>query len=173
MDVRGTSPSDTPDHARDRSSVGWPRRMPFHGANWGSHRRGWSHGTRWIRDARGCGFGCGSDGASSLVRLYTGMPIDRNCARVVPPPWSPLWSPPGCTHSGQKESPADLTVATSEIAGESPILRRNAKSVSGTRRASTKGPRADVGGRREGAYRHCVHGMLPIRHDFWHGRGAN
>ena len=74
----------------------------------------------------------------------------------------------GCTHSGQKESPADLTVA--EIAAESPILRRNAKSVSGTRRASTKGPRADVGGRREGAYRHCVHGMLPIRHDFdeWH-----
>ena len=89
MDVRGTSPSDTPDHARDRSSVGWPRRMPFHGAKRGSHRRGWSHGTRWIRHARGCGFGCGSDGASSLVRLYTGMPIDRNCARVVHPPLEP------------------------------------------------------------------------------------
>ena len=82
----------------------------------------------------------------------------------------------GCTHLGQKESPADLTIATSsnsEIEGGVPVLRRNAKSVSGTRRASTKGPRADVGGRREGAYRHCVHGMLPIRHDFLHGRGAN
>ena len=89
MDVRGTSPSDTPtpttatptslapmsatpttaepDHARDRSSVGWPRRMPFQGANRDSHRRGWSHGTRWIRDARGCGCGCGSDDKSSLV----------------------------------------------------------------------------------------------------------
>ena len=86
MDVRGTSPSDTPDHARDRSSVGWPRRMPFHAANRGSHRRGWSHETRWIRHARGCGFGCGSDGASSLVRLYTGMPIDRNCVHEVSPP---------------------------------------------------------------------------------------
>jgi len=88
MDVRGTSPSDIPDHARDRSSVGWPRRMPFHGmplhgANRGSHRRGWSQGTRWIRDARGCGCGCGSDGTSSLVRLCTGMPIDGNCVQEV------------------------------------------------------------------------------------------
>ncbi len=30
---------------------------------------------------------------------------------------------------------------------------------SGTRRASTKGPRTNVGGRREGAYRHRVRGL--------------
>jgi hypothetical protein len=32
--------------------------------------------------------------------------------------------------------------------------------------ASSQGTRPDVGGRLAGAYRHCAHGMLPIRHDF-------
>ena len=71
---------------------------------------------------------------------------------------------------GAKRKPGRPDRRYSSILKLSPILRRNAKSVSGTRRASTTGPRADVGGRREGAYRHCAHGMLPIRHDFdeWH-----
>ena len=34
------------------------------------------------------------------------------------------------------------------------------------RPASSKGICADVGGRLEGAYRHCAHDMLPFRHDF-------
>ncbi len=71
---------------------------------------------------------------------------------------------------GAKRKPGRPDRRYFRIAAESPILRRNAKYVSGTRRASAKGPRADVGGRRDGAYRHCTHGMLPIRHDFdeWH-----
>ena len=41
--------------------------MSFHGSwNRDSTRRPWSRGTRWIRDARDCGFGCGSDGSPSV-----------------------------------------------------------------------------------------------------------
>ena len=66
----------------------------------------------------------------------------------------------GCTsplaRSCSRNFLAGLHSSAFELQLESPILRRNAKSASGTRRGSTKGPRADVGGRREGAYRHCV-----------------
>ena len=98
------------------------------------------------------------------TRVFCPTPIAPKTQNPRPHPRRPGTGPTSAPTSAR--DPLNTLFRISRTYSKSPILRRNAKSVSGTRRASTKGPRADVGGRREGAYRHCAHGMLPFAHGF-------
>ena len=77
---------------------------------------------------------------------------------------------PGCSNSPLKRSPACPTLRNLMENGRPRLETKHGIFDVQFLQASSQGTRPDVGGCLAGAYRHCAHGMLPIRHDFdeWH-----
>ena len=73
-------------------------------------------------------------------------------------------APPGCSNSEIQNYVSTLRNLMEN--GRPRLKTKHGIFVDQFLPASSQGTRPDVGGCLAGAYRHCAHGMLPIRHDF-------